>query len=52
MHGRHDSFFRVGNGKAIHREIPRARLLVLETAATALPASAAGVVAEAMLALA
>ena len=51
MHGRHDPFFPVGNGEALAREIPGARLLVLEEAATALPAAAAGDVAGAMLAL-
>lgn len=52
VHGRRDRFFPVGNGEAIAREIPGARLLVLEEAATALPETAAGTVAEAMLALA
>jgi pimeloyl-ACP methyl ester carboxylesterase len=50
-HGRRDPFFPVGNGEAIAREIPGARLLVLEAAATAIPDAAAGEVAEAMLAL-
>jgi pimeloyl-ACP methyl ester carboxylesterase len=50
VHGRRDPFFPVGNGEAIAREIPGARLLVLE-AATAIPDAAAGEVAEAMLAL-
>jgi hypothetical protein len=49
--GRRDSFFPVGNGEAIAREVPGARLLVLEEAATAIPDAAAGEVAEAMLAL-
>lgn len=52
IHGRRDPFFPVGNGEAIAREIPRARLLVLEEAATAIPDSATIEVAEAMLALA
>jgi pimeloyl-ACP methyl ester carboxylesterase len=52
VHGRRDPFFPVGNGEAIAREIPAARLLVLEEAATAIPDAAAGEVAEAMLALA
>jgi pimeloyl-ACP methyl ester carboxylesterase len=52
VHGRRDPFFPVGNGEAIAREIPGARLLVLEDAATALPAAAAGEVADAILALA
>jgi pimeloyl-ACP methyl ester carboxylesterase len=51
VHGRRDLFFPVGNGEAIAREIPGARLLVLEDAATAIPESAASNVAEAMLAL-
>ncbi len=51
VHGRHDRFFPVGNGEALAREIPGARLLVLDGAATALPAAAAGEVARAMLAL-
>lgn len=51
VHGRHDAFFPVGNGEAIAREIPGARLLVLEDAATAIPDAAAGEVAAAMLAL-
>lgn len=51
IHGRRDPFFPVGNGEAIAREIPGARLLVLDEAATAIPDSASGEVAEAMLAL-
>ena len=51
VHGRHDPFFPVGNGEALAREIPGARLLVLEEAATAIPATAADEVAAAMLAL-
>src|SRR5207245_420890 len=51
VHGRRDPFFPVGNGEAIAREIPGARLLVLEEAATSIPDAAAGEVAEAMLAL-
>jgi pimeloyl-ACP methyl ester carboxylesterase len=51
VHGRRDPFFPVGNGEAIARDIPRARLLVLEAAATAIPDVAAVEVAEAMLAL-
>src|SRR5215207_3338809 len=51
VHGRRDPFFPVGNGEAIAREIPGARLLILEEAATAIPDAAAGEVAEAMLAL-
>ncbi|MEU8734772.1 alpha/beta hydrolase [Streptomyces tendae] len=51
VHGRRDPFFPVGNGEAIARGIPRARLLVLEEAATAIPDAAVGEVAEAMLTL-
>ncbi len=51
VHGRRDPFFPVGNGEAIAREIPGARLLVLKEAATAIPDAAADEVAEAMLAL-
>lgn len=51
VHGRHDRFFPVGNGEAIAREIPGARLLVLEDGATAIPDAAVEEVAEAMLAL-
>jgi pimeloyl-ACP methyl ester carboxylesterase len=51
VHGRHDKFFPVGNGEALAREIPGAQLLVLDRAATAIPATAAEEVAAAMLAL-
>ncbi|CAL9548446.1 Aclacinomycin methylesterase RdmC [Streptomyces sp. enrichment culture] len=51
VHGRRDRFFPVGNAEAIAREIPGARLLVLEEAATAIPDTAAGTVTEAMLTL-
>jgi pimeloyl-ACP methyl ester carboxylesterase len=51
VHGRRDPFFPVGNGEAIAREIPGARLLVLEEAATTIPAAAVGEVTEAMLTL-
>jgi pimeloyl-ACP methyl ester carboxylesterase len=51
VHGRRDRFFPVGNGEAIAHEIPAARLLVLDDAATAIPDAAAGKVAEAMLSL-
>lgn len=50
VHGRRDPFFPIGNGEAIARAIPGARLLVLEEAATAIP-DAAGEVAEAMVTL-
>ncbi|MBD0676898.1 alpha/beta fold hydrolase [Streptomyces sp. CBMA156] len=51
VHGRRDPFFPVGNGEALAREIPGARLLVLDEAATAIPDAAAGEVAGAMLTL-
>jgi hypothetical protein len=51
VHGRRDPFFPVGNGEALACEIPGARLLVLEHAATAIPDAATGEVAAAMLAL-
>jgi pimeloyl-ACP methyl ester carboxylesterase len=51
VHGRRDPFFPVGNGEALAREIPGARLLVLERASRAIPDAAAGEVATAMLSL-
>ncbi|WP_031937583.1 alpha/beta fold hydrolase [Prescottella defluvii] len=51
VHGRHDPFFPVGNGEACAQEIPGARLLVIENAATAIPAAATDEVTAAMLAL-
>jgi len=51
VHGRRDRFFPVGNGEAIARDIPGARLLVLEEAATAISDEVADEVAEAMIAL-
>lgn len=51
VHGRADRFFPVGNGEALAREIPTARLLVLDEAATAIPDASAAVVAAAMLEL-
>ncbi|MFG2721659.1 alpha/beta fold hydrolase [Streptomyces sp. NPDC048416] len=51
VHGRRDRFFPVGNGEAIAREIPEARLLVLEEAATKIPAGQVAEVGEAMLRL-
>ncbi|MFF7993323.1 alpha/beta fold hydrolase [Kitasatospora xanthocidica] len=51
VHGRRNRFFPVGNGEAIARAVPGARLLVLEEGATAIPAAAVGEVAEAMLTL-
>jgi len=51
VHGRRNPLFPVGNGEAIAREIPAARLIILEEAATAIPDAAASKVARAMLAL-
>ena len=50
VHGRRDPFFPVGNGEALAREIPGARLLVLDQAATVIPNTAVDEVALAMLA--
>ena len=51
VHGRRNRFFPVGCGEALAREIPGARLLVLDEAATAIPEASAREVAAAMLAL-
>ena len=51
VHGRRDPFFPLGNGEALAREIPGARLLVLERAATAIPDAAVGEVAAEMVGL-
>ena len=51
VHGRRDPFFPVGNGEALAREIPGARLLVLEQASTEIPATAVEQIALAMLSL-
>lgn len=51
VHGRRDRFFPVGNAEALAREIPDARLLVLEEAALAIPNAATDEVAAAMLVL-
>ncbi|HET9102566.1 MAG TPA: alpha/beta hydrolase [Solirubrobacteraceae bacterium] len=51
VHGRRDRFFPVGNGEALAREIPGARLLALKQAATAIPDVAVDQIAAAMLAL-
>ncbi len=51
VHGRRDPFFPIGNGEALARDIPRARLLVLEQAATAVPVAAFDEVAAAMIEL-
>jgi hypothetical protein len=48
---RRNPFFPVGNGEALARVIPGARVFVLELAATAIPDTATGEVAAAMLAL-
>jgi pimeloyl-ACP methyl ester carboxylesterase len=49
VHGRRNPIFPIGYGEALAREIPGARLLVLEPASTAIPDEAAGQVATAML---
>ncbi|MET8227653.1 alpha/beta hydrolase [Streptomyces sp. NPDC005301] len=51
VHGRRNRFFPVDNGEAIAHEIPGARLLVLEGAATTIPDAAVEGITEAMLAL-
>jgi pimeloyl-ACP methyl ester carboxylesterase len=51
VHGRRDRFFPIGNGEALAREIPDARLIVLEKAATTIPVAAVGAVAAAMIEL-
>ncbi|MGW2792864.1 alpha/beta fold hydrolase [Streptomyces sp. NPDC001251] len=51
VHGRRDRFFPVGNAEAIAHEIPGAELLVLHGAATAIPDTSVGEVAQGMLAL-
>ena len=51
VHGLRDPFFPVGNGEALAREIPGARLLVLQQAATAIPVIAADEIAGAMIEL-
>jgi pimeloyl-ACP methyl ester carboxylesterase len=51
VHGRRDPFFPVGNGEALAREIPGARLLGLDDASTAVPDAAADEIATAMLGL-
>jgi hypothetical protein len=51
VHGSRNRFFPVGNGEAIAREIPGARLLILKEAATAIPDAAVGEVTQAMLTL-
>ncbi|ATY12348.1 alpha/beta hydrolase [Amycolatopsis sp. AA4] len=51
LHGRQDAFFPVGNGEALARDIPGARLVVLDDAASAIPDAAVEKIAEAMLAV-
>ncbi len=51
VHGRRDPFFPVGNGQALAREIPGARLLVLDSASTVIAQRAANDVSTGMLAL-
>ncbi|MGW1172828.1 alpha/beta fold hydrolase [Kitasatospora sp. NPDC002543] len=51
VHGRHNRFFPLGNAEALAREIPGARLLVLDHAATTIPTTALAEVTDAMLAL-
>ncbi|WP_410816220.1 hypothetical protein [Micromonospora sp. 050-3] len=51
VHGRRDPFFPLGDGEALTRKIPGARLLVLDKAATVISEAAADEVAAAMLAL-
>lgn len=51
VHGRRNRFFPVGCGEALARDIPGARLLVLEDAATAIPAASADEIAKEMLKL-
>jgi pimeloyl-ACP methyl ester carboxylesterase len=51
VHGHQDPFFPVGNGEALAREIPGARLLVLQQAATVIPVAAADEIAAAILEL-
>ncbi|WP_169252712.1 alpha/beta hydrolase [Brevibacterium sp. 'Marine'] len=51
VHGRLDPFFPVGNGEALAREIPGARLLTLENASRAVPAADVPEVVGAMAAL-
>lgn len=51
VHGRRNRILPLGNGEALAREIPGARPLVLNGAATAIPDTAVSKVAEAMLML-
>jgi hypothetical protein len=49
VHGRRDRFFPVGNGEALAREIPGARLLVLDQAWTTALAAGAGLTSLALM---
>ncbi len=51
VHGRQDPFFPMGNAEALAREIPNSRLLILDEAATAIPAGDIAEVVEAMAGL-
>ncbi|MFF2554287.1 alpha/beta fold hydrolase [Nocardia sp. NPDC058058] len=51
VHGRIDPFFPLGNAEALAAEIPAAKLHVVDNMGTALPHSASGAVAAAMLIL-
>lgn len=51
VHGRRDPFFPLGNGEALARQIPDARLLVLDDTSTAIPDAVADDVGAAMLEL-
>ncbi|MGP3776176.1 alpha/beta fold hydrolase [Streptomyces sp. SDT5-1] len=51
VHGRHDPFFPVGNGEALARDIPGARLLVLDEASTAIREADVEAITESMLSL-
>ena len=51
VHGRCDPFFPVGNGEALAREIPGARLIILEEASRTVPAEDYPEVGAAMAAL-
>ncbi len=51
VHGRRDPFFPIGNGEALAREIPGARLFVLEQAATTIPVADVDEVAAEMMRL-
>jgi pimeloyl-ACP methyl ester carboxylesterase len=50
LHGEDDPFFPIGNGEALAAEIPDARLVRLGRAGHRLPAHAAPIVAEELIA--